>query len=155
VLKREYPMRPIVGAGAVILQEGKLLIVKRKAEPGRGRWSIPGGTVHLSEKVRDAAIREAKEESGLDIEIIDDRPLDAFDSIITDDRSRTQYHFTLLEFLAKPKGGSLKAAEDASDARWVTLDEVKKYDLTSSFRTFFEKHEDKLKKLSSSQQKTV
>lgn len=154
-MKREYPMRPIVGAGAVILQEGKLLIVKRKAEPGRGRWSIPGGTVHLSEKVRDAAIREAKEESGLDIEIIDDRPLDAFDSIITDDRSRTQYHFTLLEFLAKPKGGSLKAAEDASDARWIPLDEVKKYDLTSSFRTFFEKHEDTLKKLSSSQQKTV
>ena len=154
-MKREYPMRPIVGAGAVIIQEGKLLIVKRKAEPGRGRWSIPGGTVHLGERVRDAAIRETKEESGLDIEIVDDRPIDAFDSIITDDRSRTQYHFTLLEFLAKPKGGSLEAAEDASDARWVSLDEVKKYDLTSSFRTFFEKHEDKLKKLSSSQQKTV
>jgi ADP-ribose pyrophosphatase YjhB (NUDIX family) len=144
-------MRPIVGVGAVILQDGKIILVKRRAEPGKDRWSIPGGSVHLSEKVRDAAIREAKEESGLDIEIVDDRPLDVFDSIVSDDNGRTKYHFTLLEFLAKPKGGSLQAAEDAADARWVALDDVKNYDLTSSFRTFFEKHEAVLRRLSSSQ----
>jgi len=149
-LKREYPMRPIVGVGAVVLQDGKIILVKRRAEPGKGRWSIPGGTVHLGEKVRDATIREAKEESGLDIEIVEDRPMDVFDSIITDDRGRTKYHFTLLEFLTRPKGGTLKAAEDASEARWVSLEEVKKYDLTNSFRVFFEKHEDELKRLSSS-----
>jgi len=149
-LKREYPIRPIVGVGAVILQDGKLLLVKRRAEPGKDRWSIPGGSVHLGEKVRDATIREAKEESGLDIEIVDDRPMDAFDSIITDERGRTKYHFTLLEFLAKPKGGTLQADEDAAEARWVTLEEIKKYDLTNSFRVFFEKHEDELKRLSSS-----
>jgi 8-oxo-dGTP diphosphatase len=143
-------MRPIVGVGAVIIQDGKVILVKRRAEPGKGRWSIPGGSVHLGEKVRDATMREAKEESGLDIEIVDDRPLDVFDSIITDERDRTKYHFTLLEFLAKPKGGNLKAAEDAADARWVALDDVKKYDLTSSFRIFFEKHEAELKRLSSS-----
>jgi 8-oxo-dGTP diphosphatase len=143
-------MRPIVGVGAVIIQDGKVILVKRRAEPGKGRWSIPGGSVHLGEKVRDATMREAKEESGLDIEIVDDRPLDVFDSIITDERDRTKYHFTLLEFLAKPKGGNLKAAEDAADARWVALDDVKKYDLTSSFRIFFEKHEAELKRISSS-----
>jgi 8-oxo-dGTP diphosphatase len=147
-LKREYPMRPIVGVGAVILQDGKIILVKRRAEPGKDRWSIPGGSVHLSEKVQDATVREAKEESGLDIEIVDDRPMGVFDSIVTDERGRTKYHFTLLEFLARPKGGSLKAAEDAADARWVPLDEVKKYDLTTSFRAFFEKHEDELKKFS-------
>ena len=149
-MRREYPIRPIVGVGAVILQEGKIILVKRRAEPGRGRWSIPGGTVHLGEKVRDATLREAKEESGLDIELVDDRPFDVFDSIIVDDRGRTQYHFTLLEFLAKPKGGSLTAGEDAADARWVSLDEVKKYDLTNSFRVFYEKHENELRKFSSS-----
>ena len=148
-MRREYPNRPIVGVGAVILQDEKIILVKRRAEPGRGRWSIPGGTVHVGEKVRDATIREAKEESGLDIEIIDDRPMDVFDSIITDDRGRVQYHFTLLEFLAKSKGGTLAAAEDAADARWVSLDEVKKYDLTNSFRTFFEKHEGELHKIDS------
>jgi len=150
-LKREYPMRPIVGVGAVILQDGKLLLVRRLAEPGKGRWSIPGGSVHLGEKVRDATMREAKEESGLDVEIVDERPMDAFDSIISDEKGRTKYHFTLLEFLAQPKGGTLKAAEDAAEARWVSLEEVKKYDLTNSFRTFFEKHENQLKKLSPSQ----
>jgi len=149
-LKREYPMRPIVGVGAVILQDRKLLLVKRRAEPGKDRWSIPGGSVHLGEKVRDATIREAKEESGLDIEIIDDRPMDVFDSIITDERGRTKYHFTLLEFLAKPKGGTLKADEDAAEARWVPIEEVKEYDLTNSFRVFFEKHEEELRRLSSS-----
>jgi 8-oxo-dGTP diphosphatase len=149
-LKREYPLHPIVGVGAVILQDGKLILVKRKAEPEKGRWSIPGGTVHLGEKVRDATIREAKEESGLDIELLDDRPIDAFDTIIADERGRTKYHFALLEFLAKPKGGNLRAAEDAAEARWVSFDEVKKYDLTNNFRTFFKKHEDELKRLSSS-----
>ena len=148
-MRREYPNRPIVGVGAIILQDGKIILVKRRAEPGKGRWSIPGGTVHLGEKVREATIREAKEESGLDIEIVDDRPMDAFDSIMTDDRGRIQYHFTLLEFLAKPKGGTLEAAEDAAEARWVLLDEVKKYDLTNSFRVFFEKHEDELHKIDS------
>ena len=107
--------------------------------------------MHLGEKVRDATLREAKEESGLDIEIIDDRPLDAFDSIMNDDKGRTQYHFTLLEFLAKPRGGALTAGEDAADARWVPLSEVKKYDLTSSFRTFFEKHENVLQRIGSKQ----
>lgn len=150
-MKREYPMRPIVGVGAVILQDDKIILVKRRAEPGKGRWSIPGGSVHLGEKVRDATVREAKEESGLEVEILDERPMDAFDSIITDEKGRTKYHFTLLEFLAQPKGGTLKAAEDVAEARWVPLEEVKKYDLTNSFRIFFEKHENELKKLSSSQ----
>ena len=149
-MRREYPNRPIVGVGAVILQDEKIILVKRRAEPGRGRWSIPGGTVHVGEKVRDATIRESKEESGLDIEIINDRPMDVFDSIITDDRGRIQYHFTLVEFLAVPKGGTLAAAEDAAEARWVPLNEVKKYDLTNSFRTFFEKHEGELHKIDSS-----
>jgi len=143
-------MRPIVGVGAVILQDGKLILVKRRAEPGKDRWSIPGGSVHLGEKVRDATVREAKEETGLDVEIVDDRPMDAFDSIITDDIGRTKYHFTLLEFLVKPKGGDLKAGEDAAEARWVPLEEIKTYDLTNSFRMFFEKHENELRRLSSS-----
>jgi ADP-ribose pyrophosphatase YjhB (NUDIX family) len=143
-------MRPIVGVGAVILQDGKIILVKRRAEPGKDRWSVPGGSVHLSEKVRDAAMREAREETGLDVEIIDERPIDVFDSIVTDEVGRTKYHFALLEFLAKPKGGTLAAAEDAADARWVPLDEVKQYDLTSSFRAFFEKHEAEFKRLGSS-----
>jgi ADP-ribose pyrophosphatase YjhB (NUDIX family) len=143
-------MRPILGVLAVIIQDRKILLVKRRADPGRGRWSVPGGTVHLSEKVRDAALREVKEETGLDIEIADDRPLDVFDNIVTDENGRTHYHFTLLQFLAKIKGGSLKAAEDNAEARWVPLDDVKRYDLANAFKTFFEKHEEELSNISAS-----
>ena len=73
-MRREYPSHPIVGVGAVIVQGGMLLIVKRGVEPGRGKWSIPGGAVDLGEKARESVVREAKEECGLRIEIIEDRP---------------------------------------------------------------------------------
>ena len=149
-MKREYPICPIVGVGVVILKNGRIILVKRRVEPGKDRWSIPGGSVRLRERVLDAAIREAKEESGLDIEIIDQRPLDVYDHIIIDEKGHTQYHFTSLEFLAKHKGGALKAADDAADARWISLEEVERYDLTNSFRTFFQKHKEKLMSLSSS-----
>ena len=81
-MRREYPARPIVGVGAVIMQECKLLLVKRCVEPAKGKWSIPGGVVELGEGVRDAVIREAREECGLYIEIVRDTPMDVLDSLV-------------------------------------------------------------------------
>jgi len=146
-LKREYPTQPIVGVGAVILNEGKILLVRRGVEPGKGRWSIPGGAVELGEKVREATIREAREESGLDVEIIDDRPLDAVDSITTTEDSLLRYHYVLLQFVTRPRGGTLKPGSDALEAKWVSFEEVERYDLTKSFRAFFQIHKHELKKL--------
>jgi len=144
-LRREYPSHPIVGVGAVIVQDGRLLIVKRGVEPGKGKWSIPGGAVDLGEDVRDAVVREAKEECGLDIKIIEDRPMDAVDSIFIDKEGRFKYHYVLFQFLVHPKGGTLKPSSDVLDAKWVPLEEVEKYDLTKSFRVFFKKHRNELK----------
>ena len=144
-MRREYPSQPIVGVGAVIVQDGSLLIVKRGVEPGKGKWSIPGGAVDLGEEVREAVMREAKEECGLDIEIIDDRPMDAVDGITVDKEGRLKYHYILLQFLAHPKGGILKPSSDVLDAKWVPLEEVEKYDLTRTFRAFFQKHQSELK----------
>jgi len=143
-LRREYPTQPIVGVGAVIVHKGKLVLVKRGVEPGKGRWSIPGGAMELGETVRETAIREAKEECGLDIELVGDRPMDAIDNMVPGEKGRLKYHYILLQFLARPKGGTLKPTSDVTEARWVPLGEVEKYDLTNSFRLFFEKHRNEL-----------
>ena len=113
-------------------------------EPGKGKWSIPGGAVKLGERVRDAVVREAEEESGLKVEIMDARPFDAVDSIMMDENKKLQYHYALLQFLARPESGTLRPGGDVLDARWVSLKEVETYDLTNSFRSFFRKHRSKL-----------
>lgn len=146
-LKREYPLQPIVGVGALIIHDRKLLLVKRGVEPAKGKWSVPGGAVELGERIRDALLREVKEECGLDVEIALARPLDAIDSITMTKEGRLRYHYVLLQFLVQPKGGTLSPASDVLDARWVPLDEVKKFDLTKSFRSFFEKHLDQLRSI--------
>ena len=146
-LKREYPSQPVLGVGAVIMQDGKLVLVRRGFEPALGKWSIPGGAVELGEAARDAAIREAKEECGLDIELIDYKPMDVFDNLIRDEDGRLRYHYVLLQFLAQPRGGTLKPTSDVTDARWVPLEEVEQYDLTESFRLFFRKHRNELETL--------
>ena len=144
-MKREYPMQPIVGVGAVIVHEGKMILVKRGVQPGKGQWSIPGGAVELGEKIRDAVLREAKEECGLNIEIVVDRPMDALDSLFRDETQHLQFHYVLMQFLARPKSGTLKHGSDVLDAKWVPLEEVETYNLTTSFRAFFKKHKNELK----------
>jgi 8-oxo-dGTP diphosphatase len=133
-----------VGVGAVIVQDRKLVLIRRGVEPDKGKWSIPGGGVELGETVGDAAVREAKEECGLDIELVEDRPMDALDKMVLGEKGRLQYHYVLLQFLARPKGGTLKPTSDATEARWVPLEEVKRYNLTDSFRAFFKKHQKEL-----------
>jgi 8-oxo-dGTP diphosphatase len=146
-LRREYPMQPIVGVGAVIVQGRKLVLVKRGFEPGKGKWSVPGGAVELGEGVRETAVREAKEECGLDIELVGDKPMDAIDNIIVGENQRFQYHYVLLQFLARPSGGTLRAGSDVTEVRWVSLEEVETYNLTNTFYLFFKRHRKELEGL--------
>jgi 8-oxo-dGTP diphosphatase len=146
LLRREYPSQPLVGVGVVIVECGRLVLVKRGAEPALGKWSFPGGAVELGEAVRDAAVREAREECELDVELVEDRPMDVYDILKVDDSGRLRYHYVLLQFLARPKRGKLEPTSDVTDARWVPLDEVEKYDLTESVRLFFRKHRKELEK---------
>ena len=143
-MRREYPSQPIVGVSAVIVQDGKLVLVKRGVEPGKGKWSIPGGAVELGEGVRDTAIREAKEECGLDIELVGDTPMDAIDNMIAGENERLRYHYIILDFLARPSGGTLRPGSDVTEVKWVSLEEVDTYNLTNTFRLFFEKHQKEL-----------
>ncbi len=146
-MKRLYPKQPIVGVGAVIICNGKILLEKRKYEPGSGKWSIPGGLVELGESVEQTVIREVLEETGLEVE--SPRQIDIVDNVIKDDNGDVKYHFVILDYFVKLKGGTLKAASDAEDLRWVQLEEVEKYDLTKTFRAFFERNRKMLEKLNS------
>lgn len=142
-MKREYPTRPVAGIGAVIMHDGKILLVKRGSEPGKGKWSIPGGIVELGETVKETTVREVKEETGLDVEVED--LIDVVDNIETDEKGRLRYHFIIMDFLASLKRGSLKAGSDIIEAKWVPLAQVEKSDLTRTFREFFERHRHTLK----------
>jgi 8-oxo-dGTP diphosphatase len=121
-VKRDYPDRPIVGVGAVIIRDGRALIVRRATEPLKGQWSIPGGMLELGEKLREGVAREVKEETGLDIDV--GEVLDVFDSIFPDADGRPQYHYVLIDFLCRPVGGELLASSDVDAAKWVTSREL-------------------------------
>ena len=147
MVKRLYPKQPIIGVGAVIIKDGKILLEKRKNEPGKGKWSIPGGLVELGESVEQTVIREVKEETGLDVE----KPehIDVVDNIIRDENGEVKYHFVIIDYFVKLKGGTLEAKSDAEELKWVPLNEVEKYDLTKTFREFFKRNYKRLQELNS------
>jgi 8-oxo-dGTP diphosphatase len=121
-MKREYPDAPLVGVGAIIVEKNRVVLVKRGHPPLAGEWSIPGGVLEVGETLRQAAAREALEETGLTIEPAD--LLGVFDRILRDADGRTLYHYVLIDFLCRRIGGELRAAGDADDARWFARDEV-------------------------------
>jgi ADP-ribose pyrophosphatase YjhB (NUDIX family) len=140
-----YPDQPVVGVGAVIVCEGRILLEKRKNLPSKGKWTIPGGLVDLGENIEDAVIREVKEETCLDGE--NPRLIDVVDNVDLDEKGKVKYHFVIVDYLVDVKCGSaFRAASDAEDLRWVPFDEVENYDLTQSFRVFFKRNRRKLEK---------
>ena len=121
-MKREYPESPLVGVGAVIVQENRVLLIRRGQPPLLGEWSLPGGVLECGETLREAVAREAREETGLLVE--PGEMLGVYERVIRDDERRVRYHYVLIDFLCRPVGGDLKAGSDAADVRWFTHDEL-------------------------------
>src|SRR3954463_3165009 len=119
-MKRDYPDRPLVGVGAVIVHEARVVIVQRGTEPLKGQWSIPGGALEIGETLRQCAVREAFEETGLQVEA--GEVLEVFDAIYRETDGRIQYHYVLIDFACRLVGGELKADGDAAQAKWVRLE---------------------------------
>ena len=129
---RQYPERPIVGVGAVIVDAGNVVLVRRRYEPLAGRWSLPGGTLELGETLETGVAREMREETGLDVEV--GPVIEVFDRILLDAESRVRYHFVLVDYLCWPVGGDLQAGSDVDAAILVDPASMDAYDLTAKAR---------------------
>ncbi len=121
-MKREFPEIPLVGIGAIIIEDARVLLVKRAHPPIQGQWSIPGGVLEVGELVREAAVREAREETGLIVE--PGELLGVYDRVLRNEEKRVQYHYVLIDFLCRRVGGELMAASDAAEVRWFTREEL-------------------------------
>ena len=120
--RREFPERPIVGVGAVVIDGDRVLLVRRANEPLKGEWSLPGGAVELGESLREAIAREVLEETGLSVDV--GPVVDVLDRIRLDDDRRVRFHYVLVDFVCRPASGALSCASDADEAVWARLDDL-------------------------------
>jgi 8-oxo-dGTP diphosphatase len=121
-MQREFPEVPLVGVGAIVIEDSRVLLVKRAHPPLQAEWSIPGGVLEVGELVREAAVREAREETGLIVE--PSELLGVYDRVLRDPEQRVQYHYVLIDFLCRRVAGDLSAASDAAEVCWFTLEEL-------------------------------
>ena len=127
---RIYPERPIVGVGAVVLDGRRVLLVKRGNEPLKGEWSLPGGAVDVGETLEEALRREVLEETCLDVEV--GPVVEVLDRIRRDPDGRVRFHYVLVDFLCRVRGGVLQCASDAAGAVWVDQADLPRYGVAGS-----------------------
>jgi ADP-ribose pyrophosphatase YjhB (NUDIX family) len=134
-MAREYPDRPVVGVGGVLIEDGRTLLIKRGSEPLLGQWSIPGGTLELGESLQEGVAREMLEETGLEVEV--GGMIEVFDRIFVDPRaqkgsgkSRPKYHYVIVDYLCERLAGTPKAGSDVTDIAFAAEDELEKFQLT-------------------------
>lgn len=121
-MKREYPEYPFVGVGAIIVHEGRVVLIRRGQAPLLGEWSLPGGVLECGETLREAVAREAREETGLTVEA--GELLGVYERVTRDEAGGVRYHYVLIDYLCRPAGGELKAGTDAADVRWFAPEEL-------------------------------
>lgn len=126
----EYPQKPEVAVGALVIKDEKVLLVKRKQPPSEGLWALPGGKVNLGETLQQAAAREILEETG--IRITPGEPVYSFDTIQTDEQGRVRFHYVIIDLLAEFIEGELNAGDDASEAGWFLLADMEKIRVNES-----------------------
>jgi 8-oxo-dGTP diphosphatase len=138
---REYPAHPLIGVGALIHdREGRVLLIKRKFEPNRGKWSLPGGLLETGERLMEAAKREVSEELGVEIEV--EKLFQVSEEIIKDTEAKTRFHFVLVDYLAtlQPAGARITLNEESESFAWFGPEEVGGLDTTENTRRIVEKY---------------
>jgi ADP-ribose pyrophosphatase YjhB (NUDIX family) len=127
---REYPDRPWVGIGCIVFREEAVLLVRRGKPPRIGQWSLPGGAQHVGERAEEAARRELREETS--IEVGEMALAYVFDAINEDEDGRARYHYTIIDFAALWLEGEARAGDDVSEVAWALPHELVRYDLTEA-----------------------
>lgn len=127
---RQYPERPIVGVGAVIVDRDRFVLVKRAHEPLKGEWSLPGGSVEVGETLAEAVAREVFEETGLTVRV--GPLLEVFDRVHRGADGRVEYHFVLLDYRCTVLSGTLAHGSDASDACWADRRDLARFKLSDT-----------------------
>ena len=136
-MAKEYPKRPVVGVGGVIIEEGRTLLIRRGSEPLRGQWSIPGGTLELGESLQQGVARELLEETGLEVRVLD--LIEVFDRIFTEQSDggggtslRPKFHYVIVDYLCERIAGEPHAGSDVTDVAYAREDELEKFQLTET-----------------------
>jgi ADP-ribose pyrophosphatase YjhB (NUDIX family) len=126
--QRRYPDRPIVAVGAIVVKNGRVLMARRGTQPGYGIWSIPGGAVRLGEDLKSAARREIKEELGIEVELTD--VTEILERVTRDAEDRIQYHYVVIDYLARHVSGEPTPSPEALEVRWIAPEEFPQYEIT-------------------------
>lgn len=134
---REYPEKPVVGIGGVIIDQGRALLIRRGSEPLRGEWSIPGGTLELGETLEEGVARELLEETGVKVRVLE--MIEVFDRIFLESGSldashkkTPRFHFVIVDYLCERIGGEPRAASDVTDVAFARQEELVRFHLTET-----------------------
>lgn len=131
-MPHERPARPVLGAAAVVVHDGRVVLLRRRHPPDAGEWSIPGGAVELGESIEAALRREVREETGLEIAVGDF--LEIYERIERDDAGAVRFHFVVLDYRATVTGGTLRAGDEAIDVALADPADLDRYALADSLR---------------------
>jgi mutator protein MutT len=128
--RREYPERPIIGIGGVVISDGCVLLARRSRPPLQGQWSIPGGILEVGETLIEGVRRELAEETGIEVRVRN--LIDVFERIDRDPSGKMHYHFVVLDYLCEAVQGNARAGSDVSEVAWAAPSELKNYSLTET-----------------------
>jgi len=134
---REYPEKPVVGIGGVIIDQGRALLIRRGSEPLRGEWSIPGGTLEIGETLEEGVARELLEETGIEVRVLE--MIEVFDRIYLENggtgaqvKPRPRFHYVIVDYLCERMGGEPRAGSDVTDVAFAREDELNRFHLTET-----------------------
>lgn len=134
---REYPERPIVAVGGVVIHEGRVLLVRRGQPPLEGRWSIPGGVLEAGETIADGIVRELGEETGSRVRVLE--LIEIYEKVLRDDQGFPKYHFVILDYACEFLEGTAKAAGDAAEVMWAIEQQLDSLALTTAAKRVIRK----------------